>query len=101
MILKNKKKIHAWIEQNVAYDATLIKHSDYDALVPPYKTVCQGYALLSYKMLNQAGIQTKIVEGTAGGQAHAWNLVNLDGTWHHFDATWDDPIPDVISSIII
>ena len=50
-------------------------------------------------MLNQAGIQTKIIEGTAGGQAHAWNLVNLDGAWYHFDATWDDPLPDVIGRV--
>ncbi|GKU29134.1 hypothetical protein CFB3_12400 [Clostridium folliculivorans] len=94
-----EKAIHDWIEKNVAYDTTLIKHSDYDAVVSPYTTVCQGYALLSYKMLNQAGIQTKIVEGTAGGQAHAWNLVNLDGVWYHFDTTWDDPLPDVVGRV--
>ncbi|MDS0527804.1 Ig-like domain-containing protein, partial [Clostridium sp. SHJSY1] len=93
---QKQKNIHDWIETNVAYDTTLVKHSDYDGLVYPYKTVCQGYALLSYKMLNQAGIPTKIIEGTASGQAHAWNLVFLDGAWYHFDATWDDPIPDVI-----
>ncbi|GFZ32336.1 hypothetical protein CSC2_28620 [Clostridium zeae] len=96
---EKEKAIHDWIEKNVAYDTTLVKHSDYDAVASPYKTVCQGYALLSYKMLNQAGIQTKIVEGTAGGQAHAWNLVYLDGAWYHFDSTWDDPLPDVAGRV--
>ncbi|GFP74482.1 Ig-like domain-containing protein [Clostridium fungisolvens] len=96
---EKEKAIHDWIEKNVAYDTTLVKHSDYDAVVSPYTTVCQGYALLSYKMLNQAGIQTKIVEGTAGGQAHAWNLVYLDGAWYHFDTTWDDPLPDVAGRV--
>jgi uncharacterized protein YjdB len=90
-----QKAIHDWIVKNVAYDTTLVKYTDYDGLVSPFKTVCQGYALLSYKMLNQAGIETKIIEGTAKGQAHAWNLVKLDGVWYHFDATWDDPTPDV------
>nr|WP_274600933.1 Ig-like domain-containing protein [Clostridium yunnanense] len=96
---EKERAIHDWIEKNVAYDTTLVKHSDYDAVAYPYKTVCQGYALLSYKMLNQAGIQTKIVEGTAGGQAHAWNLVYLDGAWYHFDSTWDDPLPDVAGRV--
>jgi hypothetical protein len=26
--------------------------------------------------------------------SHAWNMVNLCGTWFHVDATWDDPVPD-------
>ena len=46
---EKQKKIHDWIEKNVAYDTTLVNHSDYDALVSPYKTVCQGYALLLTK----------------------------------------------------
>jgi hypothetical protein len=96
---EKEEVIHDWIERNVAYDTSLTKYSDYNALVSPYKTVCQGYALLSYKMLNQAGIQTKIIDGTAGGQAHSWNLVKLDGIWYHFDTTWDDPIPDIAGRV--
>ncbi|MGJ7910771.1 transglutaminase domain-containing protein [Neobacillus sp. LXY-1] len=96
---EKEKVIHDWIEKHVAYDTSYSKYSAYDALVSPYKTVCQGYALLSYKMLNQAGIKTRIIEGTAGGQSHAWNLVNLDGVWYHFDSTWDDPLPDVAGRV--
>ena len=96
---QKEKAIHDWIVLNVAYDTTLVQHSDYAALVTPYKTVCQGYALLTYKMLNQEGIETKIVEGTAGSAAHSWNLVHLDGVWYHLDCTWDDPVPDIKGSV--
>jgi hypothetical protein len=78
---------------NLAYDKSLVSHSAYDGLANG-KTVCQGYALLTYEMFNQAGIPVKIVEGRAGGQAHTWNLVQIDGKWYHLDTTWDDPIPD-------
>ena len=97
---QKEKVIHDWIVLNVAYDTTLIQHSDYSALVTPYKTVCQGYALLTYKMLTQAGIEAKITEGKAGSEAHSWNLVHLDGVWYHLDCTWDDPVPDVKGRVL-
>lgn len=58
---EKEKEIHDLIVKNVQYDTSLINHSDYDALIYPYKTVCQGYSLLAYKMLNKAGIPTKII----------------------------------------
>jgi hypothetical protein len=91
---QKEKAVYDWILKNVSYDTTMIKHSDYDALASPYKTVCQGYALLTYKMLNQVGIQTKILGGYAGGEPHAWNEVFLDGAWYHLDATWDATSPN-------
>ncbi len=77
-----------------ADDTSVVKHSDYHALVAPYKTVCQGYELLTYKMLKQAGINTKIVIGTGNGESHAWNLVYLVGKWYQLDTTWDDSVPN-------
>lgn len=91
---EKEKVIHDWVVMNLAYDKTLVSHSAYDGLANG-KTVCQGYALLTYEMFNQAGISVKIVEGRAGGQAHTWNLVQIDGKWYHLDTTWDDPTPDV------
>ncbi|GFP74563.1 transglutaminase domain-containing protein [Clostridium fungisolvens] len=96
---EKEKEIHDWIVKNVQYDVSLTNHSDYDALIYPYKTVCQGYSLLAYKMLNKVGIPTKIIEGISKGEAHTWNLVNLDGIWYHLDITLDDPIPDLTNSI--
>ncbi|PQP84842.1 transglutaminase [Paenibacillus sp. PCH8] len=87
------KVIHDWIVLNLSYDTSLKKYTAYDGLVTG-STVCQGYSLLAYRMLERVGIDNRIVEGTAGGQLHAWNLVNLGGKWYHMDTTWDDPTPD-------
>ncbi|OPA73869.1 hypothetical protein BVG16_25855 [Paenibacillus selenitireducens] len=87
------KAIHDWVVLHLAYDTTLKNDTAYQGLTEG-TTVCQGYALLTYKMLKEAGITNRIAEGTAGGQLHAWNLVYLDGKWYHLDTTWDDPIPD-------
>ncbi|MDR9857065.1 transglutaminase domain-containing protein [Paenibacillus sp. VCA1] len=93
------KAIHDWIVLHLKYDETLQKYTAYDGLSSG-STVCQGYSLLTYKMLKEAGLTNRIVEGTATprntgvSQLHAWNLVLLDGKWYHLDTTWDDPAPD-------
>ena len=55
--------------------------------------VCQGYAL-AYKLLcDRVGIECYMV--TSDSMNHAWNIVWLDGSWYHVDATWDDPSWDM------
>ncbi len=88
------KAIHDWVVLNVAYDTSYEGHSIYDALFAG-SAVCEGYALLMFKMLKTCGIPVRIVSGNGKGEAHAWNLVYLCSAWFHVDATWDDPIPDV------
>ncbi|WP_081413176.1 transglutaminase domain-containing protein [Aneurinibacillus terranovensis] len=90
---EKEKAIHDYIVANTRYDTNYNNYTAYEALTQG-KAVCQGYALLAYKMLDKAGIQNQIVEGTAGDQPHTWNLVNLDGKWYNLDCTWDDPVPD-------
>lgn len=89
-----EKAIHDYIVKNVIYDQSYTYYSAYDAL---YRgtSVCQGYALLAYKMLKQVGLNVRIVTGYAGGESHAWNLVNIRGKWYQLDCTWDDPVPDI------
>ena len=96
---QKEKAIHDYIVANVAYDTTLQKFSAYEALKNGL-TVCSGYAQLAYKMLNESGIEAKIVVGTGNGESHAWNLVKLDNVWYHLDCTWDDPVPDVKGRIL-
>ncbi|MFC4103013.1 transglutaminase domain-containing protein [Paenibacillus xanthanilyticus] len=93
------KAIHDWIVTNIAYDTTLVSHSAFDGLSKG-RTVCQGYALLTYEMMKQAGIPVRIVEGSSRGQSHAWNLIQLGGQWYHMDTTWDDPVPDVKGRVV-
>lgn len=85
------KAIHDWIVSHVEYDQSLTRYTAYDA-VTIGETVCQGYSLLAYKMLKEAGIEVLIAEGTVNTGEHAWNMVRLDGVWYHVDMTWDDPV---------
>lgn len=87
-----EKAIHDWIVLNVAYDTTYTEHSAYAALFLG-TTVCQGYSLLMYKMLDFVDIQAKIIHSES--MNHAWNLTYICGNWYHVDVTWDDPVPDV------
>ncbi|SDP05262.1 Transglutaminase-like superfamily protein [Paenibacillus sp. yr247] len=91
---EKEKAVHDYVISHLAYDQSLNEHSAYGGLTKG-STVCQGYALLTYRLLTEAGIPNKIVEGQAGGQLHTWNLVKLNGNWYHLDTTWDDPVPDV------
>ena len=51
------------------------------------ETVCQGYAEAASYLLQQLGIQSAVVTGTAQGEPHAWNLVRLDGKYYYMDVT--------------
>lgn len=60
-----------------------------------HTAVCGGYAEAFALLMEHAGIPVRIVTGIAqlpGGKAepHAWNLVQLSGSWYHLDCTWDD-----------
>lgn len=89
---QKERAIHDYIVSNIAYDTNLMNYSAYAALTKG-KTVCQGFALLTYRMLDEVGITNRIVEGYAGGISHAWNLVQIEGNWYQLDTTWDDPVP--------
>ena len=55
------------------------------------KSVCNGYAKAAQYLLNYFGIPCIIVNGTALGNPHAWNIVEIDGAYYHMDVTWGDP----------
>ena len=52
------------------------------------ETVCQGYACATQYLLRLLNIQCAIVTGKADGDAHAWNLVRMDGDYYYLDTTW-------------
>lgn len=76
----------------------LIREVDYDTEAPnsqniisvfcEKRTVCQGYACATLYLLNQLNIPGVIVTGSANGEAHAWNLMLLDGEYYYMDTTW-------------
>ena len=93
--------IYNWITKNVKYDYTHLNDDTYKLQFTAYaaainKTaVCQGYANLFYRLANDAGIDCRMISGTANGGdgvwgPHAWNIVKLDdGSYYCLDATWD------------
>ena len=53
--------------------------------------VCESYARTFQLLLNCLDVENVFVTGVAGGEDHAWNLVQMDdGNWYWFDLTWDD-----------
>ncbi|WP_312699975.1 stalk domain-containing protein [Sedimentibacter sp.] len=87
------KAVHDYIILNGKYDENKLLYSDYDLLTQG-KSVCNGYALLTYNMLNKLNIPVKLVTGMGNSELHIWNMVQLSGHWFHLDATWNDQLPD-------
>lgn len=83
--------IHDWIVNNTRYDQSYTIYDPYNTLIK-HTGVCEGYSLLAQKMFTIAGIKSIVVEGTAKGESHAWNMVYIDNKWRHVDCTWDDPV---------
>ncbi|XP_073529093.1 kyphoscoliosis peptidase-like isoform X2 [Phyllobates terribilis] len=64
------------------------------------KGVCAGYSSLFQAMCRHAGVICVIVNGYGKGAEyqvgqkmpffndHTWNMVYLEGRWHHLDSTW-------------
>jgi hypothetical protein len=87
------KVIHDYVVKHVSYDTSYKAYTAYEALANR-SAVCQGYTLLTYQLLKEAGIENHFVVGTGDGQPHAWNLVKIENKWYHLDTTFDDPVPD-------
>ncbi|MBQ3601924.1 MAG: hypothetical protein II992_12090 [Lachnospiraceae bacterium] len=85
------KKVHDYVINHTNYDMSTSLNSPYYAMVKG-SSACQGYAVLIYKMLTEAGVPCRVVTGTAQGGLHAWNIVKVEGKWYNLDATWDDPV---------
>lgn len=70
-----------------------IQSTAYAALA--YHTaLCQGYAVLAYRLLKELGVETRIVTGTAdvagSPERHAWNIVRIGDVFYNLDITMDD-----------
>lgn len=54
------------------------------------KGVCAAYAGTYTALCNLFGLRCVDTVGTAGGDSHAWNVVEVDDRWYQVDVTWDD-----------
>ena len=87
--------INNYVVSHVKYDNSLTLATAYDALFK-HDAVCNGYAWLTYDMLNAAGIPNRIITGTGfyrnQSGFHAWNEVDLNSKWYMLDTTWNSSI---------
>lgn len=97
---EKEKAIHDYIVNNTKYDNGFTtnegvispeSHTIYGVLVEGVG-VCGGYAKTMKYLLDEVGIDSIVIGGTANGINHAWNMVKLDNEYYHVDCTWDDPV---------
>lgn len=84
-------EIYHYICEHVDYvsDGTLTQHSAYAAFIKG-GSVCQGYALMFYRLALASGLSVRLVPGTTGsGQSHGWNIVKIGDLYYNLDSTWD------------
>lgn len=88
--------------RSASYDYTAYRsddpraHTAYSCIIRN-RCVCQGYALLLYRMLLEAGIDNRmyggfrneVQNGTAETFGHIWNVIRIGKSYYMADATWD------------
>lgn len=94
------RTIYRYLCNNIVYDeagskddSNVLCHSAYAALIKK-KAVCQGYAMLLYRLVLAAGVDCRYVAGVTYDQygnqeGHGWNIVRLGKKYYNVDATWD------------
>ncbi|GEK33940.1 transglutaminase domain-containing protein [Kurthia sibirica] len=88
------KEVNDFIVRNTRYGGNSMERYTAYGLMNNKYAVCQGYALVAYKMLEKLGLPVRYVVGTSMNQDHAWNKVKVDGKWYNLDTTWNDPTPN-------
>ncbi len=87
------KSVYEYIILHTDYEHDAILNQTICSVTANGASVCQGYAKTMQYLLNEFGIFATIVFGTAqDGEAHAWNLVSMDGEYYYVDCTGGDPL---------
>jgi transglutaminase-like putative cysteine protease len=92
--------IYEYLCSNVTYDKVnmndntyKLKHTAYAAIIN-HTAVCQGYAVLLYRLLLEEQVDCRVIAGTATNsqnetEGHAWNIVRIGSEYYNVDSTWD------------
>ncbi len=78
---KNNRFVNDWRGYQTAYSSLVTG-----------ETVCAGYAKAFKLLCDEYGIPCAVVPGSSGGGGHAWNYVQLGGSWYAVDCTWGDRV---------
>lgn len=81
--------IYNWVRGSMTYSHSGPKGDPAEAALYGFRRGygnCYEYYAMSKYLLEAAGMPNIMVTRASDGD-HFWNLVNVDGTWYHFDAT--------------
>ena len=89
--------IHDWFVRHIQYDHDGLRRAIrspgmFSAAGPitNRKAVCEGISKLACYLMREKGVNATVVTGfVAGGEGHAWNLLEVDGRAVHTDITYD------------
>ena len=90
--------IHEFIQENVTYDK-LKKQYSHEIIGPLQQGVgvCEGIAKTVKILCDELGIDCMIAVSEADPPhgikyRHAWNVLKINGSWYHLDATFDNSL---------
>ena len=98
--------IHNYIIETTDYDTEYLEanlndidNPSHKAIGPLYyhKALCGGYADAMSLFLNKL----KIPNYRISSENHIWNYVYVDNNWFHLDLTWNDPVTDDGSKLVL
>ncbi len=91
------RAVYDWMCGSITYDhgysAGYTQYTCYAALINR-TAVCQGYALLFYRLMLELGVDCRLIAGYAGEELHGWNIVRLNGRYFNMDTTWGSSSED-------
>jgi sporulation protein YlmC with PRC-barrel domain len=100
------KAIHDYIINNTKYDSEInienqltidTNSNKATGLLFDNKAICSGYSDTLAIFLNKYGYNNYKISS----EEHIWNLIYINNSWKHIDATWDDPVTSDGRDILI
>lgn len=104
------RAIYTWIATNIEYNLVGYKNGlkdnqNINDVLRSGKALCNGFSMLFTHLCDLAGVKAEIIAGYAKGYGyeegqkfkepnHAWNAINLEGSWYLCDVTWASGISD-------
>ncbi|MBR2265004.1 MAG: hypothetical protein IJ917_11835 [Firmicutes bacterium] len=84
--------IYRYIISHNTYDRTTTNAENPYGMLVENRAKCDGIALTFKWLMDRAGIPNYILTGRLldDSDGHAWNVVQIDGTWYDLDITHDD-----------
>lgn len=102
--LEKVRAFYIWLANNITYDMKSYQAGIYPdfhsrSVLKKREGLCEGYARLFTALCTEADIRCETIRGYSKGYGyekgakfevgnHAWNAVELNGTWYLVDATW-------------